>query len=224
MAFLAGLPALGGAGAGAGAGASAAGGAASAASAASASTAAASSAAAAGASAFSTAANIASLAAAGIGAFGAIEQGAAASAAAKANANLSRQNAKINRENAEIASQSGDQRAAMSEQKTRAYVGAIKTNQGASGVDVNTGSALDVQSSAAQLGELDALTVRSNATREAYGYKVQAEDQDFQASLDDAQAKNAGTAGYIGAASTFLGSVGDASSNYSKYLLQTGFN
>ena len=41
-------------------------------------------------------------------------------------------------------------------------------------VDVNSGAALEAQLDTAQMGELDALTVKNNAWREAWGYKTQA--------------------------------------------------
>jgi hypothetical protein len=45
-----------------------------------------------------------------------------------------------------------------------------------SNVNVGFGSALDVTADAAQLGELDALQIRSNAARAAFGFKVEAYD------------------------------------------------
>jgi hypothetical protein len=61
-------------------------------------------------------------------------------------------------------------------QSTEQVIGAQRTSLAAQRVDVNKGSALDVQADAAYLGELDALTVRNNAAKEAYGFAVQAKD------------------------------------------------
>lgn len=61
-------------------------------------------------------------------------------------------------------------------QSTEQVIGAQRTSLATQGVDVNSGSSLDVQADASYLGELDALTIRSNAAKESYGYKVQAED------------------------------------------------
>lgn len=157
------------------------------------------------------------------GAVGAYQQGQAEAGAARYNASMARQNAAIAEQNAAIAGQSGEQQAAMQEQKTRATVGAIKAGQAAAGVDVSTGSAVDVRSSAAELGELDALTVRSNAAREAFGYRQQAVGMKAESALDEYQAETAGTAGEIGAASTLLGGLGSAASKYYAYKLQGGF-
>src|SRR3989304_3955374 len=45
------------------------------------------------------------------------------------------------------------------------------------------GAAADVQADAAFQGELDALTIRTNAAREAWGYQVQAEDLRTRATI-----------------------------------------
>jgi hypothetical protein len=61
-------------------------------------------------------------------------------------------------------------------QTTEGVIGSQRTSLAAQNVDVNKGSSLDVQADAAYLGELDALTIRNNAAKEAYGYTVQAQD------------------------------------------------
>lgn len=61
-------------------------------------------------------------------------------------------------------------------QQVRGLIGRQRADIAASGVDVGFGSAVDVQADAAHLGELDALQIRQNARREAWGYKVQAVD------------------------------------------------
>ena len=133
---------------------------------------------------------------------------------------MPQQNQQIALQNATAAGQAGEAQAAQAEQKTRAEVGAIKASSAASGVDVNSGSALDVQSSASELGELNAITIRGNAAKQAYGYETQGTSFQNQANLDTSQAADATTAGEIGAGSTFLGGVGSAASNYGKYLQQ----
>lgn len=60
--------------------------------------------------------------------------------------------------------------------QTKQVIGAQRVSLARQGVDINEGSALTLQGDAAYLGELDALTIRNNAAREAWGYKVQAQD------------------------------------------------
>jgi hypothetical protein len=155
------------------------------------------------------------------GASGAYNSGRAQQGAANYNAAIASQNAQIARENATHAGQAGEQTAAMSEMKTRAAVGSIKANQAAAGVDVNSGSAVDVRSSAAELGELDAINIRSKAAQDAYGYENQAKSFDETGELDKFTGENAETAGTIGAASTFLGGAGSAATNFARWQLQS---
>lgn len=155
---------------------------------------------------------------AGVSAIGAINAAHAQSEAADYNAKIAAQNQQLANQNATQAGLAGEQQAAMSEQKTRAEVGAIKAASAAGGVDVNSGSAVDVRSSAAELGELNAITIRSNAAKQAYGYETQATGSGNQATLDTLQGSNATTAGEIGAGSTLLGGLGSAGANYAKFL------
>jgi len=60
--------------------------------------------------------------------------------------------------------------------RVRGAIGAQRAGFAASNIDVGYGSAVDVQADAAYLGELDALTIKTNAAREAWGYEVQGED------------------------------------------------
>jgi hypothetical protein len=165
--------------------------------------------------------SIASLASAGVGALGAIQQSRAQAAASKYNAGVATNNAAVAKQNAAWASQEGRAAAEAQSMKTRAEIGGIKANQGASGVDVNSGSALDVRSSAAETGELNTLSIRSNAARQAYGYQTEEANYQGQAALDRSQASSAKTAGIIGAGTTLLGGIGDASMRYSDYLRST---
>lgn len=157
-------------------------------------------------------------------AIGSIKQGQAEKEAAEFNAQVAKENQQVSTANAQIAGQAGAEQAGMTSMKTRATVGAVQANQAASGIDVNSGSDVDVRSSARELGELDALTVRSNATREAYGQTVQAASYGAESQLQSYEAESAGTAGEIGAASSFLGSTGSAANNWYRYQLQGGFS
>lgn len=159
-----------------------------------------------------------------VSAAGQMQQAHAASQAAKYNAAVAQNNANIATQNAQMANAAGEQKAAMQEQKTRAEVGQITANQAASGIDVNKGSAVDVRSSAAENGELDAITIRSNAAREAYGYQTQSQGYNSQAELDKSSAKNDMTAGEIGAAGSFLGSAGKAGQGYTDYQNKFSLN
>ncbi|MFJ3117821.1 hypothetical protein ACIPI6_14900 [Pseudomonas protegens] len=78
--------------------------------------------------------------------------------------------------------------------QTRAAIGSQRAGFAANGVDVNSGSAANIQDDTAALGELDALTIRNNAAREAWGYRTQAE----QNLLAAKNAKSSARAGMFG--------------------------
>lgn len=60
--------------------------------------------------------------------------------------------------------------------QVRGLIGSQRAGFAGQGVAVGSGSAADVQGDAAYLGNRDALTIRHNAAREAWGFQVQAED------------------------------------------------
>lgn len=80
-------------------------------------------------------------------------------------------------------------------QYVRGLVGAQRAGFAASNVDVSFGSALEVQADAVELGELDALTIRTNAAREAWGYQVQGEDARRRADITRREGVNVEAAG-----------------------------
>lgn len=153
-----------------------------------------------------------------LGAFGSISKGISESNAASYNAQVATNNAKIAKQNAAYAAQEGEQREAMQQQKTRAEVAAIKSNQAASGVDVNSGSALDVRSSAAETGQLNAITLKSNAIRQAYGFQTEATNDMAQAALDKSEASADMFGGVIGGATSLIGGLGNAAMGYGNYM------
>jgi hypothetical protein len=93
----------------------------------------------------------------------------------------------------------------------RRMIGAQRVGYASQGVDVNRGSAVDIQADAQRLGELDALEIRSNAAREAWGYKVQATNYQNQGRM-------AAMSGTMGAISSLA--VGGAQS----YAMYSAFN
>lgn len=118
-----------------------------------------------------------------VNAVGGIKAGNAAKRAGEKEQEAANSQADLADANANIADlQAADaiQRGAQEEQRFRSLVrgaiGAQRAGFAASNIDVGQGSAVDVQADAATLGELDALTIRTNAAREAWGYKVQAFD------------------------------------------------
>jgi hypothetical protein len=128
---------------------------------------------------------------------GARSQASAVSAADNYQAQVARNNAIINENNAQAAEQAGQTLEQNQRQKTAQIIGSTRNAQAANGLDTTSGTPASVQTDEAKLGELDALTIRSNAGRQAYGYRVEGMSDEAQARLDDASAKNAIVAGNI---------------------------
>ncbi len=161
-----------------------------------------------GASAASAAAvgTVTTLSALGTGAsfFGQMQQANATAAAANYQAQVASNNAVIQERNAEAAIQAGQTEEQNQRRKTAQLEGAARAAIASNGISTTSGTSLDVLGDTAKLGELDALTIRSNAGRTAYNYRVEGMSQTAQAGLDVAKGQAAQSAGAIGGMSTLL--------------------
>jgi hypothetical protein len=149
-------------------------------------------------------------------AFGSIFGGQAAANQANYQAGIAQMNANIARQNASYELAKGEVEAQQSGMKTRYQIGSTKAIQGASGIDVNRGTAPLVRTSEAEVGSMNEATIRAGAARKAYGFDVEAAGQDATAQLDRMSASNAKTASYISAGSSILGTIGSVSGNWTK--------
>lgn len=161
---------------------------------------------------FMTAAAIATGAGGIASTVGDIEGGIAQGNAAHYQAAVAANNEYVAKRNAGYASQVGQVRAADLGLHNAAVGGRIKAAQGASGIDVNTGSAVDVQAGQRQAGQLDVLTEENKAILQAYGYRTQASSFEAQSALDEAEAQQAPIAGaYKGLGDLFSAASSSAS-------------
>ena len=78
----------------------------------------------------------------------------------------------------------------------------------ASGVEVDSGSALDVQDASIREGEQDAAAIRFNAAREGWGHQVQAVNYRNEASAARAAGRNALFGSIVGAGTSLLSAAG----------------
>lgn len=113
------------------------------------------------------------------------------------------QNAAFKNQAAIETEQAGQTSADWQRVRTGQAVGTQRSAQAANGIDVNSGSAAQLQDDTAMIGELDALTIMNNAAREAYGYRV-------QAGQDLANAGQARTNASSKATGSILGGLGSA--------------
>lgn len=152
-----------------------------------------------------------------VGAGGAIMQGQAQAKQAKYQSAVERNNAKIAGWQADDATKRGQIEEQRQRLATARLRGAQRAGMAANGVEIDSGSPLDILMDTQQLGELDALTIRSNAEREAYGFRSQQGNLMAQAGLTQMAGRNAQTAGYISAGSTLLSSAATTGDRYATY-------
>lgn len=98
-------------------------------------------------------------------------QGSAAKRVAEANARIAEVNRDITEIQAKDALRRGQLRESGARGKTKRLIGRQRASLAAQGIRTDTGSAQDVQTEAADFGELDAISIRNTAAREAFGYR-----------------------------------------------------
>ena len=145
-----------------------------------------------------------------LGAAGSIQQGQAAASAAKYNAQVAEMNATIADRRAKDAIERGATEEQKKRQQVQQVIGQQQAAMAANGVDLTFGSPLDTIVDTAVLGELDALTIRTNAYREEYDYRVQAANQRAGGQLELMKGQAAKTAGYLDGFGTILGGASKA--------------
>lgn len=149
-----------------------------------------------------------------LGAFGANKQGESQQQMYNYKAQVAKINADIDRQNAAWARTKGEVEATQYGMKASQQRGAIRAAQGASGIDVNSGSATEVQRSQEAIKDIDMKQIRSNAAKVAYDYETKATMDENQAGLDTMAGTFAKEAGEIKAAESILGTVSSVSSKW----------
>lgn len=131
---------------------------------------------------------IASLALTGVSG---VYQASAARAAGRYEQQVAERNATIAEQQAEQAKQIGNIEEERQLRRVRAALGTQRAALAANGLDVNSGSALDLQAETAGFGAADALNLRSNALRQAWGFQVEATNMRNAGRAARAQGRNA---------------------------------
>jgi hypothetical protein len=147
---------------------------------------------------------VAGIAGSGISALGAISTGEANAASANYQAQVAANNQITANQNAAYAIKAGEQQATNEAFKARAEEQHLKAEIAANGIDVNSGSAVDLRTSAAEKGQLDTETTRQAAALTAYGYRTESTNDAAQAQLLKAQAGFDTTAGFASAGGSLL--------------------
>lgn len=110
----------------------------------------------------------------------------------------------------EAAAQDAERRGAVDADRYRRQVGQLigsqRTGFAANGIDVNSGTAAEIQDDTAAFGEFDALTIANNAAREAWGYRVGAQNDLMNGRMAQSNARSAATGSILGGVGSAFGS------------------
>lgn len=146
--------------------------------------------------------------------FGAGKAGAAQASQDQYQAAVANLRSQIDQQNAEYAMQEGELQAQQYGLQAGQRMGAIKAAQASSGLDVNSGSAKQVQTSQQTVTNIDLDTIRSNAAKTAYNFDVQSTFDKAQAGIYTMAGEQASMAGMINIGSTMLGTAGSVSAKW----------
>lgn len=154
------------------------------------------------------------LVATGITAASQVGQGIANSNAANYQAAVANNNMITAQRNANYTASATSAQVTAEGLKARSTDAQVKAAAAANNVNVNTGSAANVETSQRELGALDTATVANRGALATYGYETQASGFGAQSKLDKAEGQMDLLAGFTQAAGTLLGSpqVGQAAS------------
>lgn len=112
----------------------------------------------------------------------------------------------------EIAAQDAERRGDVDADSYRKQVGQLigsqRTAFAGNGIDVNSGTAAEIQDDTAAIGEFDALTIANNAAREAWGYRVGASNDVMNARMAQSNAKSSATGSLLGGIGGAFSSMG----------------
>ena len=96
--------------------------------------------------------------------------------------------------------------------------------QGASGLDVGSGSPARVRSSQKMINELDALTIRTNAEKRATGYRTQGLNYGAEANLMKMQESSIRKASKTAGTTSLLSTLGTVAGQASRFGMSSGFS
>jgi len=128
---------------------------------------------------------------------------------------IAERNRDLAEEQARAARKEGYDAAVKKRQEVAGIIGAQRARQGASGISVDTGSALDLNMDTAERGEIDALALQQQGLDKARNLEIQAWNSNANAqaygwAADNVSSGNNGLA----TAGTILGGIGQAGSMF----------
>lgn len=157
-----------------------------------------------------------------LGAFGQSNALQAQSANAAYQAQVASNNAVIAGRNANMDLQAGVTAENNQGLKTRSQVGTALAGEGASGVDVNSGSFVKARQGISEIGALDALTIRSNTAKQLYADETQQTNYTAESGLLTQESGQASSAAPLAFTGSLLSSASSVGGSYYKYMQSGG--
>jgi len=96
----------------------------------------------------------------------------------------------------------------------RRLVGTQKASLAAQGIEIDSGSAADIQADTNLLSQQDATRLKINAMREAYGFKVEGIKASMESQLAEKAAKNVAKSSLIAGGLNAVGSLAESYTTY----------
>lgn len=121
-------------------------------------------------------------------AFSSYNQAEGQKEAANYQASVARNNAQIAEWQAQDASKRGEEEETRQRMRTAQLKGSQRAGLAANGIDISEGSAAQIQADTDWMGEQDALTIRDNAKRNAWGWRSQGQQSTADANMYKAKA------------------------------------
>ena len=152
----------------------------------------------------------------GVSVYGGIQQGRQASAAAAYNAKMAQRSAQMS----EMQAKDAERRGAIEEDRFRRQQSLLQGQQAsmlaASGVQLDSGSPLQILADTAEATEVDARTIRYNARMDAWGLRNQAASSIAQAQFAKIEGKNARSNAYLSAGGSLISGLGSLAGRYAE--------
>lgn len=141
----------------------------------------------------------------------------AQAASSRYQAQVAENNRQIAEQNARYAMMAGAGNAQAADFQTRAQLGQATVAQAAGGLDVGSGSPVEVRRSIGQLGRLKTLQEIQQAELQSYGYKAQGTGYEAQAGLSRMQAEAAESAKGPALLGTILGTAASVGGKWAMF-------
>ena len=157
---------------------------------------------------------------AGISAYGKYREMQAAKARSKYEAGVSKRNAGVAEMQAQDALKRGQAAEELQRKKTALIIGQQRAGFAGQGTEVGYGSPLDILGDTASAGELDALTIRTNAEREAWGYRNQQRQFLADEAISKSSAKSSAMDGVLGIGESMISGASQFSDKWASFRQQ----